>query len=81
MSCRLCLDFDGTIVYSNYPKIGKLKPNVLEVINKLYNEGYKIIINTCRAGNYQEDAANYLLKNGIPYHKINENLEEDIEFY
>lgn len=81
MACRLCIDFDGTIVYSDYPKIGKLKPNAVEVINRLYNGGYKIIINTCRAGIYEGYCYQFLKKHNIQYHYINSNLPEDIEFF
>jgi hypothetical protein len=81
MSCRLVIDFDGTLVYSEYPKIGKLKPNVVEVMNKLYNEGYSIIINTCRAGIYEGQCYQFLKKHKIPYHYINSNLPCDIEHF
>jgi len=81
MACRLSIDFDNTLVYSDYPNILGPKPNAVEIVNTLYSEGYKIIINTCRAENYQEDAENWLWLHGVLYHKINENLEEDIKFY
>jgi uncharacterized HAD superfamily protein len=81
MGLRLGIDFDGTIVEANYPKIGKLKPNAVEVINKLYNEDYKILINTCRAGIYEGHCYQFLKKHGIPYHYINSNLPKDIEFF
>jgi hypothetical protein len=78
---RLSIDFDGTIVETNYPKIGKLKPNVVEVINKLYNESYKIIISTCRVGIYEGHCYQFLKKYGILYHYINSNLPCDIEYF
>jgi len=81
MACRLSLDFDGTIVYNAYPKIGKLKPNVVEVIQKLYQEGYKIIISTCRAGIYEGHCYQFCKKHNIPYHFINSNLPEDIQYF
>ena len=76
---RLSIDFDGTIVEVDYPRIGKLKPNVVKIINKLYEEGHSIIINTCRAGIYEGDCYKFLQDNNIPYHYINSNLPEDIE--
>ena len=78
---RLCIDFDGTIVENAYPLVGKLKPNVVEVITKLYNEGYIILISTCRAGIYEADCYHCLKDNNIPYHYINSNLPQDIEFF
>lgn len=68
----IAIDFDGTIVDHNYPKIGNLKSNVKEVINKLY-ENHIIIIWTCRFGKDKYDMINFLDKEGIRYHYINEN--------
>jgi hypothetical protein len=72
----LAIDFDVTIVDHEYPLIGKLKPNAKEIINKLYNDGYKIIIWTCRY--VDKDillVKEFLSDNKIQYHKINENIE------
>lgn len=46
---NIYLDFDGTVVEHDYPKIGKLNPNSLEVIKKLQDVGHTIILNTMRA--------------------------------
>lgn len=77
----LAIDFDGTIVTNDYPEVGTLKPNVVETIQKLYAEGYTILINTCRTGVYEKDAIQCLKKNKIPYHAINENLPEVVMQY
>lgn len=44
----ICVDFDGTIVEHKYPKIGELKPDAVEAVNKLYDAGWEIIIYSCR---------------------------------
>jgi len=72
----IAIDFDGTIVDHKYPEIGNLKPNAKEVINALVEDGHTIIIWTCRAGVKEQEAANFLLKNGIRFHYINENSKE-----
>ena len=77
----LVIDFDGTIVDSKYPDIGDLKPNAKEVINKLYSEGYTILINTCRSGIYEGNVYTFLKENNINYHYINSNLPSQIEKY
>ncbi len=69
----LCVDFDGTIVEHEYPDMGELKEGAKEYINKLYDEGYYIIIWTCRAGYPLVDMINFLDDKGVKYHKINEN--------
>jgi len=70
------IDFDGTIVSHDYPKIGKLMPLAKECINNLYKHGHKIIIWTCRST--KEDLNKmklFLDENEIKYDKINENIE------
>jgi hypothetical protein len=68
----LCIDFDATIAHRDaFPKIGKPLDGAVEAINKLYNEGYFIIVWTCRSGMHQLEAEQYLLDNGIPYDKVN----------
>ena len=75
----IVIDFDGTIVEMGYPNIGELKPNARKVINRLYDEGHEIIINTCRAGTYEGDLYRFLYKEDIKYHYINSNLPRLIE--
>ena len=60
----LAIDFDDTIVDSNYPTIVRLREGAKEYINKLYNEGYYIIIWTCRSGAHKQVAELYLLNHG-----------------
>jgi hypothetical protein len=43
------LDFDGTVVEFDYPKIGLLNEGSIEVTNKLRNAGHEIVLNTYRA--------------------------------
>lgn len=77
----LAIDFDGTIVENAYPEIGNLKPNVVEVMNRLRDEGYRIVINTCRTGQHELNARICLNDNNIPFHYLNENtLESRLEF-
>lgn len=80
----IAIDFDGTIVEHEFPKIGVLLPNAKGVIRKLKKDGHKIIIWTCR--NHTEEVKgwnkiatiravqNFLDANKIPYNTINENV-------
>jgi len=70
----LAIDFDGTIVEHTYPKIGKLKPNAKETINKWYEEGHKIIIWSCRMNKEKKEAELFLKENGIKFHTFNKNV-------
>lgn len=77
----LAIDFDGTIVEAAFPGIGKIRPGVKRCINMLYEEGYKILINTCRTGSYEGDVEKFLHRSGIKYHYINCNLPTCIEYF
>jgi len=46
---KIYLDFDGTIVEHQYPKIGRCNFGCIEVIKKLQDAGHEIILNTTRA--------------------------------
>lgn len=77
----ISIDYDDTIVYAAYPEVGLVKPYAKEVINKLYDEGHTIIINTCRSGEHQDMAEEYLHECGIKFHHINENHPDNIAQY
>ena len=77
----IAIDFDGTIVTNKYPDIGYLKRNAKDVINKLYNQGHDIIINSCRQGKEEREMVEFLLDNEIMFDEINENLCYRIEEY
>ena len=71
----IAIDFDGTIVEHAFPLIGPLREGAKEVINKLYEDGYQIIIWTCRAGVHAAEAYNYLKQNEINFHEFNRNFD------
>ena len=69
----IAIDFDGTIVSHKFPRIGDLMLNARKVINKLYNQGFYIIIWTCRGEKSLCEMIDFLSDAKILYHKINEN--------
>jgi hydroxymethylpyrimidine pyrophosphatase-like HAD family hydrolase len=77
----ISIDYDDTIVYADYPNIGVIKPFAALVINQLYSEGHTIIINTCRSGEHETAAAQYLTDKGVKFHHINENHPDNIAQY
>lgn len=77
----LAIDFDDTIVKSDYPKIIHKIDNAKTYINLLYAQGFGIVINTCREGLALADAINWLDANGVLYDYINCNFPHRIEFY
>ena len=77
----IAIDFDGTIVTDTFPAIGELKPNAKKTINRLKNEGYYIIIWTCRTHIRLLEAIDFLVKSGIKYDQINQSCPENVRQY
>jgi hydroxymethylpyrimidine pyrophosphatase-like HAD family hydrolase len=77
----IAVDFDGTLVENAYPEIGELLPGAKEYVNKLYDEGFGIVINTCRSGKYESEVYKFLEREGIKFHHLNENFPHLIELY
>lgn len=75
------IDFDGTIVEEKYPNIGNLKPHAREAIRMLYEEGFYIILWTCRTGAFLQEAISFLNKEGIPFHQANDHHPEIARHY
>lgn len=44
----ISIDFDGTIVTNEFPKVGEPAPHAIEVIKELQEKGHKIILLTMR---------------------------------
>lgn len=74
----IAIDFDGTLTCTNeFPIIGDLREEANYFINKWYQEGFYIIIWTCRSEPKDlEPMKDFLKIHKIPYHKINENIDE-----
>lgn len=81
----LAIDFDGTICEAFYPEVGEEMEGAKEYINRLYDEGYVVIINTCRTDGEEFKARSmaecFLKARGIKYHLINENYSPLIDLY
>jgi hydroxymethylpyrimidine pyrophosphatase-like HAD family hydrolase len=71
----IAIDFDGTIVEHDFPRIGKLREGARDAICNLYFGGHIIIIWTCRDNLYLSDMILFLDKNDIPYHAVNKNAD------
>lgn len=69
----IAVDFDGTIVEHDYPKIGKPIPFAVDVLKKLYNEGHTLILWTVRDGNLLKEALDYCDSQGLTFYAVNQN--------
>lgn len=76
----ICIDFDGTCVTHEFPKIGK-DIGAIPVLKKLIEAGHNLILFTMRSNRlntnstelFLDEAVNWLSDNGIQLHGINEN--------
>ena len=85
---EICIDFDGTCVTHEFPKVGK-DIGAIPVLNKITDAGHNIILFTMRsdieevtsndygihkqAGKYLTDAVNWFEENDIKLYGINVN--------
>lgn len=65
------LDFDGTVVSHEYPRIGK-NIGAIPVLKDWISKGHKIVLNTMRSGKELEEAVQWFKNNEIPLYGINQ---------
>lgn len=75
---KIAVDFDGTIVEHEFPKIGKEKLFAFQTLKELEKMGIKLILWTFRNGKELEEAVEYCRKNGIEFYAVNKNYPEEI---
>ena len=75
------IDFDGTIVENEFPRIGKLKPEAERFIRELRSRGDKWILYTMREGAVLDEAREFLAMHDLQPDAVNDNLPEMCEFY
>ena len=66
------IDFDGTCVTHEYPRVGK-DIGAAPVLKKLTDSGHLLILNTMRSGKELDDAVQWFIDNDIPLYGVNEN--------
>ena len=69
----IAVDFDGTIVTHEYPKLGELVPGAKETINTLAENGHKIFLYTMRDRDTLLEAKQFIIANDIKINKFNES--------
>lgn len=68
----ICVDFDGTCVANEYPKVGD-DIGAVPVLKRLVKKGHNLILFTMRSGKNLNDAIAWFNRNGIPLFGINVN--------
>lgn len=69
----IAIDFDGTCVTHEYPKIGRENEGCVDVLKELVHEGHKLILYTMRSGKHLKEAKDWFKEREIPLWGVNEN--------
>ena len=72
----IALDFDGTLVYNQWPEIGPTREDILAAAIQAQQNGAKIILWTCRIGKPLNDAIAWCEDHGLRLDAVNDNLPE-----
>lgn len=69
----IAVDFDGTIVKHDFPRIGEEVPRAIASLKLLVAEGNSLILWTMRSGEFLEEAVSYLRDAGVELWGVNGN--------
>jgi hypothetical protein len=75
---KIAVDFDGTIVDHEYPRIGKEKLFAFQTLKELEKMGARLILWTFRQGKELEEAVEFCRVNGVEFYAVNRNYPEEI---
>jgi len=73
----IAVDFDGTIVEDDYPKIGRAKLFAFDTLLKLQEKGHRLILWTYRKGEMLEEAVAFCKENGVIFYAVNKSFPEE----
>lgn len=69
----VAVDFDGTCVTHDYPRVGHTVPLAVAVLKALVASGFGIILYTMRSGTSLADAVSWFSDHDIPLLAVNNN--------
>lgn len=74
----IAVDFDGTIVTHEYPKIGREIPFAIDTLKKLqFEQHHLLVLWTVREGQELIEAVEYCKNRGLEFYAINNNYPEE----
>lgn len=75
----IAVDFDGTIVTHEYPKIGKEIPFAITTLKRLQEEHqHLLILWTVREGAELDEAVEFCKSRGLEFYAVNSNYPDKI---
>lgn len=76
----IAVDFDGTLVVHEYPKIGKEIPFAIDTLKKLQEDmQLRLIMWTVREGKELQEAVEFCRARGLEFYAVNSNYPEESE--
>lgn len=69
----IAVDFDGTCVEHEFPRLGADVPNAVDALKYLVSNGARIILYTMRSGEDLDEAVGWFQKRDIPLYGIQTN--------
>jgi hypothetical protein len=74
----IAVDFDGTIVTHEYPRIGREIPFAIDTLKRLQQEPQiQLLLWTVREGKELEEAVEYCRSKGLEFYAVNNNYPEE----
>jgi hypothetical protein len=78
----IAVDFDGTIVTHEFPKIGKEIPFAIDSLKRLQqHQDILLVLWTVREGALLEEAVEYCRSQGLEFYAVNKNYPEESAKY
>lgn len=75
----IAVDFDGTIVEHEYPRIGAEIPFAIDTLKRLQQEQHRLILWTVREGRLLEEAVEYCRQRGLVFYAANKDYPEETQ--
>lgn len=73
----IAVDFDGTVVEHDYPRLGAPIPFAIDTLLELQKDGHTLILWTVRDGDLLQEAIDYCAKKGLVFYAANKNYPEE----
>ncbi|MBR0410288.1 MAG: hypothetical protein IJI25_04685 [Eubacterium sp.] len=77
----LAVDFDGTLSFGEWPATGPANEELISFLLWRQEEGDRLILWTCRAGEALEAAVEWCRRQGLVFDAVNDNLPEIVDQY
>ncbi len=72
---KIAIDFDGTIVENDFPRIGRERIFAFDTLKALQEKGFLLILWTCRTGNDLTAAVEFCRQRGVEFYAVNANYD------